>query len=204
MARDRNKLTITATQMMESMIHNRCPRALRCRDVANAVLDGTDAVMLSAETAAGSTRSETVETMAQIVHRGGEVGRGRARLRVPQPHVHARRPVDRHTATLFTAFHLGARRSRADRLRLDGAVDVAAQHAACPIFALTPKIAIRSGRWRCTATSARCILEQSTDRDEVAMQPPRLLARQGPGQARRSDRADDRRADGQVRAAPTR
>ena len=142
LAREANKLTITATQMMESMIVNAVPTRAEVSDVANAVLDGTDAVMLSAETATGRYPVEVVEAMAAIcleAEKSYEVEIDRDFLNRTFTR------VDQSIANgaLFTAWHLRAKAIASLTDSGSTALWMSRHNIDLPIYALTPNVATR-------------------------------------------------------------
>jgi pyruvate kinase len=176
-ARERNKLTITATQMMESMIHAPVPTRAEVSDVANAVLDGTDAVMLSAETAAGKYPVETVEAMAQIcaeAEKSDTVQLDRDFLN----RTFTRVDQSIAMATLFTAFHLKVKAIASLTDTGSTALWMSRHNCGCPIYALTPKV--ETQRKMALYRNVRPLyLTQSVDRDSVLLAAEDLLVAKG-------------------------
>jgi pyruvate kinase len=138
MARELNKVTITATQMMESMIESPVPTRAEVSDVANAVLDGTDAVMLSAETAAGKYPLETVAMMANVCI---EAEKSQAVTLDADFLNRTFTRIDQSIAmsALFVAHHLGVKAIASLTQSGSTALWMSRLNSGVPIYALTPE-----------------------------------------------------------------
>ncbi|HEX2532063.1 MAG TPA: pyruvate kinase [Burkholderiaceae bacterium] len=177
MARDSNKLAITATQMMESMIVNAVPTRAEVSDVANAVLDGTDAVMTSAETASGKYPVETVEAMAAIC---AEAEKSEDyRLDADFLNVVFNR-IDQSIAygALFTAYHLRVKAIAALTESGSTALWMSRHNIDIPIYAMTPCVATqrKAALYRNVSTLE---LAQSKDHEEALKAAQDLLLAKG-------------------------
>jgi pyruvate kinase len=177
MARALDKLTITATQMMESMMVNPVPTRAEVSDVANAVLDGTDAVMLSAETAAGKYPVETVEAMAQIcaeAERTEEV-----RLDADFTNKQFGR-IDQSIAmgALFTAYHLGCKAILALTESGSTALWMSRYRSHTPIFGLTTQpVTLR--RMSLYRNVRPLLMSNHRDRDSALVDAEKILVDRG-------------------------
>ena len=177
-AREHNRFVITATQMMESMISSPMPTRAEVSDVANAVLDGTDAVMLSAETASGSYPVHAVEAMARVcleAEKTQEV--------VLDTHfmnqVFTRIDQSIAMAALWTAFHLKVKAIATLTESGSTTLWMSRLNSGVPIYALTPRI-----RTRYRVSIFRDVYPLlteyvATDRDELLWQAEETLIAAG-------------------------
>jgi len=174
LGREHNRLTITATQMMESMISSPVPTRAEVSDVANAVLDGTDAVMLSAETASGRYPVEVVQAMDRICIEAEQT----QPLNLDQDffnRVFTRVDQSIAMAALFTAYHLKVKAIASLTESGSTALWMSRLNAGVPIFALTSQ----------TGTRYRCALFRDVfplmvkyvghDREELLREAEKVL-----------------------------
>jgi pyruvate kinase len=177
-ARELNKVTITATQMMESMISSPVPTRAEVSDVANAVLDGTDAVMLSAESASGQYPVETIEAMNRICV-AAEQSQVLTLDREFLDRVFTRVDQSIAMAALFTAFHLKVKAIASLTESGSTALWMSRLNCGVPIYALTAQTATR---YRCTLlrdTYPLMVKYVGHDREELLAEAEAVLVRNG-------------------------
>lgn len=178
MARSMNKVVITATQMMESMITNPIPTRAEVFDVANAVLDGTDAVMLSAETAAGKYPAKAIATMDRICRQAEKHP-----IALTSDHrmdwVFDRIDEAIAMATMYTANHLQVKAIAALTESGSTPLWMSRISSGIPIYALTPHVETRR---KVTLYRGVCPVKfatQSTDHAAVNKEAVDELVRRG-------------------------
>ena len=178
LAREKNKLAITATQMMESMIHSQVPTRAEVSDVANAVLDGTDAVMLSAETASGKFPVEVVESMSRIcleAEKSTEVTMDRDFL----DRVFTRIDQSIAMAAMWTAYHLKVKAIASLTQTGSTALWMSRLNSGVPIYALTPEISARNQMTLYREVYPLLMSQIHADRDVLLWEAEQILLEQG-------------------------
>lgn len=177
LAREMDKTVITATHMMESMINSPMPTRAEVSDVANAVLDGSDAVMTSAETATGKFPLETVTEMAAICL-AAEVAEevkldadfsGKTFSRIDQSIA---------MGALFTAYHLGAKALVALTDSGSTALWMSRHRIHIPIYALTPRVTTQR-KMALYSNVTPLLMDTSADRDTALEQAEKQLKARG-------------------------
>jgi len=177
MAHDMDKTVITATHMMESMIHNPMPTRAEVSDVANAVLDGSDAVMTSAETAAGKFPLETVVEMAAVCVAAEEAEEveldadflGKTFSRIDQSIA---------MGALFTAYHMGVKAIVALTESGSTALWMSRHKIHIPIYALTSREATQR-KMTLYRNVTPLLMPTSNDRDTAMREAETSLKQKG-------------------------
>ena len=136
LANEEGKLVVTATQMLDSMIHNPRPTRAEAADVANAIYDGTTAIMLSGETAAGSWPVEAVTTMARIAERTEKaIINGRNPVSITENKADVTTAISHATCTV--AADIQAKAVITVTISGSTAIRVSKYKPACPVIACT-------------------------------------------------------------------
>jgi pyruvate kinase len=176
-AQEHDKVVITATQMMESMILAPVPTRAEVSDVANAVLDGTDAVMLSAETAAGKYPLETVREMAAICLAAEQAQETDLELNTANKSF---RRIDQSIAmgALFTAHHCGAKAIVALTESGSTALWMSRFDLSMPIYALTTRLSAQR-RMAMYRNVRPLLMDTVADRDSALLDAEVHLRKRG-------------------------
>lgn len=178
MARAHNKLVITATQMMESMITSPIPTRAEVSDVANAVLDGTDAVMLSAETAAGQYPLETVEAVHRVVFEAEkEYFSQHHAQKLDQTLIKTDEAVA--AAAIYTAQHLRVKAIAALTQSGNAAQWLSRADAEVPIYALSPDKFARRKLTLHRGVYPFPIEQDAKNKEEILQEMEQVLLKQG-------------------------
>ncbi len=177
-ARELNKLTITATQMMESMISSPVPTRAEVSDVANAVLDGTDAVMLSAESASGQYPVEAIEAMARVCI---EAEKSQAVTLDKEFLDRVFQRVDQSIAmaALFTAFHLKVKAIASLTESGSTALWMSRLEFGVPIYALTSQTSTRYRTTLFRGVFPLIVRYIGHDREELLHEAESVLVKNG-------------------------
>ncbi|HEY6896164.1 MAG TPA: pyruvate kinase [Rhodocyclaceae bacterium] len=178
MAREHNKFVITATQMMESMIHSPVPTRAEVSDVANAVLDGTDAVMLSAETASGDYPVATVEAMARVCVEAEKSYDSQLDTKFLD-RVFTRIDQSIAMAALFTAHHLKVKAIAALTESGSTALWMSRLDCGVPIYAITPHTRTRYRVTLFRDVTPLLMSQLHEDRDQMLREAEELLILEG-------------------------
>lgn len=172
-----HKISIVATQMLESMIENPVATRAEVSDIANAVLDGTDAVMLSAETASGSYPLQAVQTMARVCAEAEKMADYDLENKL-QHEKFANIPQTIAMAALFSAYHLDAKAIVALTTSGSTARWMSRVVTDKPIYAITDSLSALNGMTLYRGVHPYLMPNKSTTSSEQAEQACDFLKRQ--------------------------